>query len=247
MARRRLDAEMVHRGLVDDIESARHAIEQQLVVISGAPAFKPDTLVAPEQELRLVHGARFVSRGGDKLDGALEELALDVDGRRCIDIGAGSGGFTDCLLQRGAEHVVAVDVGFGQFDWRLRSDPRVTLKERTNFRTAEVESLEGPVDLVVADLSFIGLKGLIGKIVAISKERADWVLLVKPQFEAPRSDVGDGVVTDPAVWQSSIDSVSEAIVASGWRVSQVVASRLKGAQGNQEFFVHAVRATEARP
>ncbi|HVL52418.1 MAG TPA: TlyA family RNA methyltransferase [Actinomycetota bacterium] len=237
MARRRLDTEMVARGLADDLEAAHRAIDARAVIIDGAPGLKPGTLVSSDSHISVDTGRRFVSRGGDKLDGALEDFGLDVAGLRCLDAGAGSGGFTDCLLRRGAAEVVAVDVGYGQFDYRLRTDPRVTLYERTNVR--EVPD-KGPYDLVVGDLSFVSLRSLARTLAELAGGSGVCLLLVKPQFEVPREQVGPGgIVTDPVARQEAIRATVQALDAQGLGAAGVAASRLKGAAGNQEFFVMA--------
>lgn len=182
---------------------------------------------------------RFVSRGGDKLDAALDVFGIDVAGVVALDAGASTGGFTDCLLSRGARHVIAADVAYGQLDWRLRTDPRVTVMERTNVRSLD---LEEPVDLVVADLSFISLATVADALVGAAREHAPLVLLVKPQFEAPRSSVPrGGVVTDTLVWRSAVRSVVDAYRARGCGLRGVAPSPLPGPKGNREFFVHLVR------
>ncbi|MGH2812475.1 MAG: TlyA family RNA methyltransferase [Actinomycetota bacterium] len=240
MIRRRLDREMIRRGLVRTREDALRLIENRQVLVQGAFAVKPTTLIARDASLHVLPSEhRFVSRGGDKLEGALEDLGVSVEGKRCLDAGAGTGGFTDCLLARGASHVTAVDVGYGDFDWRLRNDPRVTLWERTNLRRAEGDSLGGPFGLVVADLSFISLKMVLDPLVAAGSD-ADFLLMVKPQFEAPRDEVGEGgIVRDPAVWGRALRAVAAALTERGLRMSAVVPSRVLGARGNQEFFVLA--------
>ena len=244
MTRRRLDTEMVSRGLAKDVHAARLAIETRTVTIDGAPGLKAGTLVSPTSRIGLVAVRRFVSRGGDKLDGALDDFGMDVAGMRVLDAGAGSGGFTDCLLQRGAASVEAVDVGYGQFDWSLRTDPRVTLHERTNIRRVPVGS--GPFDLIVGDLSFVSLRSLARTLAGLAGATAACVLLVKPQFEGRREEVGPGgVVSDPNVWESAIRSAVDALQAEGLGTTAVAASRLKGVSGNQEFFLLARPGTEA--
>lgn len=236
---------MVARGLVDDVEAARAAIDSRTVTIDGAPGLKAGTLVSDTSRITLNTGRRFVSRGGDKLCGALDDFALDVTGKRCLDAGAGSGGFTDCLLQRGAASVVAVDVGYGQFDWSLRTDPRVTLYERTNVRQVPER---GPFDLIVGDLSFVSLRSLARTIADLAGTTAACVLLVKPQFEGRREDVGPGgVVSDPLVWAGAIRSAAGALNESGLGTVSVAPSRLKGATGNQEFFLLARPGAEMDP
>lgn len=246
MARRRLDTEMVARGLVDDVDAARRAIDSRTVTIDGAPGLKAGTLVSDSSRISLEPGRRFVSRGGEKLDGALDDFGIHVTGMRCLDAGTGSGGFTDCLLQRGAGSVVAVDVGYGQFDWSLRTDSRVTLHERTNVR--HVPDDAGPFDLIVGDLSFVSLRSLAGTLSHLAGSTAACVLLVKPQFEGRREEVGPGgIVTDPLVWEGSIRSAVDALDARGLGTVAVAPSRLKGATGNQEFFILARPGVTADP
>lgn len=240
MKRRRLDLELIARGLAADPQQAQELIDARRVTVSGSLDVRPSTQVASGDDIHLAAPSRFVSRGGDKLDAALADFGVDVAGRRCLDAGAGSGGFTDCLLTRGAAHVVAVDVGYGQFDWGLRVDPRVRLLERTNVRLVEPGQLGEPFGVVVADLSFISLGAVLGPLVASAAPAADFVLLVKPQFEAPAADVGPGgVVRDPDVWRRTLGSVTGALGDHGLGVAGIVAARPPGAKGNREFFVHA--------
>jgi 23S rRNA (cytidine1920-2'-O)/16S rRNA (cytidine1409-2'-O)-methyltransferase len=187
-------------------------------------------------------GRRFVSRGGDKLDSALAELALDVTGMRALDAGASTGGFTDCLLRRGAREVVAVDVAYGQLAWELRNDPRVTVIERTNVRTLDPARI-GAVDLVVADLSFISLAALTPALSAWMASHL--VLMVKPQFELPRERVPrGGVVTETVAWVDAMHAVARAYRAAGYALGGAVPSPLVGPKGNREFFLHLQRGGE---
>jgi 23S rRNA (cytidine1920-2'-O)/16S rRNA (cytidine1409-2'-O)-methyltransferase len=180
-----------------------------------------------------------VSRGGEKLDAALERFDVDVAGRRCLDAGASTGGFTDCLLQRGAAEVVAVDVGYGQLHERLRSDERVRNLERTNVRAIEPATIGGPVAVTVADLSFISLRTVLPALLAATEPEGDLVLLVKPQFEAGRQEAsrGKGVIRDPAVWRRVLEDVRSAAVSQGATMMEAMASPLQGADGNVEFLV----------
>lgn len=172
------------------------------------------------------------------MDGALRRFSIRTEGRRCLDAGAGSGGFTDCLLKHGAAGVVAVDVGYGQFDWKLRNDPRVELHERTNIRTIEPASLGAPFDLIVCDLSFISITAVISTLVAVAGPGADMLLMVKPQFEAPRRSVPTGgVVKDSAVWAEAMRKVATATLAQGWGIAGVAPSVIAGVKGNREFFM----------
>lgn len=218
--------------------------------MSGMPATRPATLVSGDTPIGLARPAkRFVSRGGDKLDRALERIHVTVDGRTWLDAGASTGGFTDCLLQRGATAIVAVDVGYGQFDWSLRNDERVHLLERTNVRALTAADLPVPVDAVVADLSFISLAVVMGALVgAAPADGADFVLLVKPQFEAGRENVGKGgVVRDPAEWRRALGAVTEAARDAGVGLAGAAPSELPGPAGNREFFVHLRRGAAASP
>jgi len=182
---------------------------------------------------------RFVSRGGDKLDAALDAFGLDVTGMRALDAGASTGGFTDCLLTRGAREVVAVDVAYGQFAWTLRNDPRVRLVERTNVRTITAETA-GSLDVLVADLSFISLAALADVFARLGP--AAMVLMVKPQFELPRDRVPKGgVIREPDAWIEAMEAVARAYRAGGYALSGVVPSPLVGPKGNREFFLHLVR------
>jgi 23S rRNA (cytidine1920-2'-O)/16S rRNA (cytidine1409-2'-O)-methyltransferase len=239
LTRKRLDEELVSRGLVTDTPTAQHIIDDHRVLIDDSFAFNYATRVSPKSNIKLLPPeGRFVSRGGHKLQGALEDLNIEVSGKRCLDAGAGTGGFTDCLLQNGAASVTAVDVGYGQFDWKVRSDAKVRVIERTNIRTADPQSLGGPYDLVVADLSFISLDAVASNLSELVAADGDLLALVKPQFEAEREDVGRrGVVTNPRVWGAALSKAADSFERRGLAVCEVVPSRLKGAEGNQEFFV----------
>lgn len=241
-SRRRLDAELVRRGLVSGRGEAQALIDAHRVLVNGAVAEKSARQIAPGDQV-VISGPppRFVGRGGLKLDHALEAFAVDVTGRRALDAGASTGGFTDCLLQRGAAHVVAVDVGHGQLHERLRDEPRVTNLERTNIRHIDVDAIGGPVELVVGDLSFISLRLVIDSLVSVCQPGAPMVLLVKPQFEAGKAEVsrGRGVITDPAVWERVRAEVADAFAAAGCTVHGWTDSPITGADGNREFLVHA--------
>jgi 23S rRNA (cytidine1920-2'-O)/16S rRNA (cytidine1409-2'-O)-methyltransferase len=242
----------VKRGLVESRSEAAELISAGRVLVSGAVADKAARLVAPGDPLVVCGPApRFVSRGGEKLDAALERFGVAVEGRAVLDAGASTGGFTDCLLQRGAASVVAVDVGHGQLDPRLRQDPRVVVVERFNVRQATPGALGGHrFDLVSADLSFISLRSVAGALLGMAGEGADVVVLVKPQFEVGRQAVsrGKGVVRDPGLWVSALDGVLSAFASAGAAVMGVMVSPLHGARGNVEFLVHlrAARSPEAR-
>lgn len=249
MVRRRLDAELVRRGLASSRTEAQRAVRRGLVLVRGRQADKPSTLVDDSEPVDVAAPPRrFVSRGGEKLDAALSRFTIAVRGRRCLDAGASTGGFTDRLLMGGADHVVALDVGYGQLAWMLREDERVTVLERTNVRNLTADDLPYAPDLVVADLSFISLTLAIPPLAAVTGGGGDLVLLVKPQFEAGKASVGrGGVVRDPVVWRACIGSVADAVVDAGFAPSGVMASPVRGPAGNVEFFLHAVDARSAVP
>jgi len=209
--------------------------------VGGAPADKASRMVGAGEPVEILDPPpRFVSRGGDKLAAALDTFALDVDGRRALDAGASTGGFTDCLLAAGAVRVVAVDVGHGQLHPRVRDDPRVDVRERVDVRTITRGEF-GQFDLVVADLSFISIRSVLDALIGVSDDGADLVLLVKPQFEAGKveADRGRGVIKDPAVWRSVLEAVEGALLARGAVIIGWMVSPVRGAKGNVEFFVHA--------
>ncbi len=240
--RRRLDADLVRRGLATSRTDGQSLIDEHRVLVNGAVAEKPSRLVAAGDQV-VVSGppAKFVSRGGLKLEHALNVFGVDVVGLRVLDAGASTGGFTDCVLQRGAAHVVAVDVGHGQLHERLRADSRVRNLERTNARGLTVDAIGGPVDLIVGDLSFISLRLVIAPLVSVCKPGQSMVLLVKPQFEAGRAEVsrGRGVITDPEVWVRVQTEIEQAFVKAGCEVAGWTDSPITGADGNREFLVHA--------
>ncbi len=236
--RERLDERLVAEGLAETRSRAQALIRSGRVLVDETPVEKPGTSVRREASLR-VRGseARFVSRGGEKLAGALADLGLDPAGRRCLDVGASTGGFSDCLLQAGARHVVAVDVGYGQLAARLRADPRVFVLERTNARMLDPDALPGPIDLVVADVSFISLRLLLPRLLAVAPA-AELLLLVKPQFEVGRGQVGKGgVVRDEGLRAAAVASVRGSAEALGYRLLGQAESRLAGPKGNREVFL----------
>lgn len=237
--RRRLDHELVRRGLVDSRSRASEAIAAGRVLVDGAPTDRPARQVSPAEHVT-VEGEprRFVSRGGEKLDAALVAFPIAVAGRRALDVGASTGGFTDCLLQHGAAHVHAVDVGRGQLAWSLRSDPRVTLLERTNARHLQSDAVDGPVPLAVADVSFISLRTIAPALARVTTPDADLVLLAKPQFEVGRGRVPrGGVVRDPAVHADVLTTLAVGLAEAGLPVVTATASPLRGADGNREFLL----------
>jgi 23S rRNA (cytidine1920-2'-O)/16S rRNA (cytidine1409-2'-O)-methyltransferase len=219
------------------------AIRAGKVRVGGRPVVKAGTLVLADEPITLAAPARrFVSRGGEKLDAALDRFELDVRGRDALDAGASTGGFTDCLLARGAARVLAVDVGYGQLAWSLREDPRVVVLERTNVRNLRPRDLPFLPSVVTADLSFISLRLAIPGLVRCAQPGAEFVFLVKPQFEAGREQVdGRGVVADPAAWEAAVRSVADVVRESGLHPLEVMASPLLGPAGNAEFFLSAHR------
>jgi 23S rRNA (cytidine1920-2'-O)/16S rRNA (cytidine1409-2'-O)-methyltransferase len=239
MARRRLDAELVHRKLFTSRSAAQAAITANLVEVDGMVVTKSASQVDPGASIRLVgEQSKYVSRGGMKLEAALDSFAIEVAGKNTIDVGASTGGFTDCLLQRGAAHVCAVDVGYGQLDWRIRQDERVAVFERLNARYLDVAEVGGPFDLVVADLSFISLRTMRESLVGAGTVTADWVLLVKPQFEAGKDQVGKGgIVRDVAVRRRALLAVIDSYAESGVGVRGLIDSPISGAKGNREFLL----------
>ncbi|HET7700792.1 MAG TPA: TlyA family RNA methyltransferase [Candidatus Limnocylindria bacterium] len=239
MARRvRLDQLLVQRSLAPSRERAQALILAGVVRVDGDHVRRSADAVTEDATITLDRGPRFVSRGGEKLDAALEELGLDVAGAVVLDIGSSTGGFTDCLLQRGAARVYAVDVGKGQLEWKLRGDPRVVVMEGVNAR--EGVNLPGPVDLIVADVSFISLRLALPPSFAHLREGGDVIALVKPQFEAGREAVGrGGIVRDPAARAAAVMEVASRFADEGVAVIAVVPSRLPGREGNREIFVHA--------
>jgi 23S rRNA (cytidine1920-2'-O)/16S rRNA (cytidine1409-2'-O)-methyltransferase len=244
----RLDAELVRRELARSREHAADLIESRSVLVSGIPATKPATQVDAETSITL-QGDRddFVSRGGHKLAGALEVFSdVQVSGKVCLDAGASTGGFTDVLLRGGAKLVVAVDVGYGQLAWELRQDPRVKILDRTNIRHLTGEMVGEEIDLVVADLSFISLSLVLPALAAVSKPSADYVLMVKPQFEVGREKLGaGGVVRDPALRRAAVLDVAESAYDVGLGTMGIAASPLPGPAGNVEYFLWLRRGAPA--
>lgn len=242
MSRRRLDAELVRRGLARSRDQAARLIEQGLVKVGGQVAGKPATQVetsAPIVVTEPAAGPEYVSRGGHKLAGALRAFPMvDPAGRRCLDAGASTGGFTDVLLRAGAAQVVAVDVGYGQLAWSLRTDERVTVVERVNIRDLVPEQVGEPPSLVVADLSFISLRLVLAPIQRCVRPDADYLMMVKPQFEVGRERVGSGgVVRDPRLRAEAVREVAAHALTLGLGAEGVTASPLPGPSGNVEYFL----------
>src|SRR3954452_3553243 len=240
MAKVRLDTLLHRRGLFESRARAAASVMAGEVRLGtgGAPAAKPGQLVAEDVALAVDQRPRYVSRGGVKLENALAATGVDPAGRRCLDVGASTGGVTDCLLQRGAAHVVAVDVAYGELDWRLRTDERVTVLERVNARALRCEQLPYAPDLVVADVSFISLTKVLPAVLACCAERFDALAMVKPQFEVGRARVGSGgVVREAADRRSALVAVASAARDSGAAVLGFASSGLPGPKGNRETFV----------
>jgi 23S rRNA (cytidine1920-2'-O)/16S rRNA (cytidine1409-2'-O)-methyltransferase len=240
----------VRRGHATTRERAQADIAAGRVLVGGAVAAKASRQVGADEAI-VLQGAPppFVSRGGEKLAGALDRFGVDPAGRRVLDAGASTGGFSDCLLQRGAAAVVAVDVGYGQLHEKVRADPRVTVRDRTNVRALTLDDVGPPVDLVVADLSFISLRLVLPALVGVCAPGAELVVLVKPQFEAGRAEVsrGRGIVTDPDVWRDVLRTVTRAATDQGIAVAGLMPSPIRGTEGNVEFLLHGRVATGDGP
>lgn len=251
MIRRRLDAELVRRNLARSRETARVLVSDGRVKVNGNLATKPATMVNESDPILVLASdipEDFVSRGAFKLMGALETWPhIQVAGKSCLDAGASTGGFTEVLLRRGAARVIAADVGYGQLDWSLRTDPRVTVADRVNVRHLQPEDLPFTPDLTVADLSFISLTLVLPALVQCTQPSGDLVVMVKPQFEVGKQAVGaGGVVRDPQLQASSVERVATVAYDLGWGTAGVVASSLPGPRGNIEYFLW-LRQDAAQP
>ncbi len=235
-AKRRLDLLLVQRGLAQSREKAQTAILAGDVLVNGEPALRQAAVVPEDVRIELARSPRYVGRGGEKLEHALGAFGLDVDGLVALDVGASTGGFTDCLLQHGAARVYAVDVGYGQLDYRLRQDARVVVLERTNIR--ELTELPEEPQLVTIDVSFIGLEKVLPAVMRLLRPRGRIVALVKPQFQARRHEVGKGgVVKDPQVHAAVLGRIVAWAADQGLRFGGLTTSPLRGPAGNKEFFV----------
>ena len=247
-AKSRLDVLLVERGLASSRERARALVLAGRVLVREQKIDKPGVSVAIDSALRILGDEMpYVSRGGFKLEAALAHWKIVVHGRACVDVGASTGGFTDCLLQHGAAHVTAVDTGFGQIAMKLRNDPRVQLMERTNARLLEPNSLRvsagiPELSLLVMDVSFISATLLLGPVFAAAASLVEAVVLVKPQFEAGREYVGKGgIVRDPTGHEVAVERIAECVRELGWTVEGVIPSPITGAEGNKEFLLYARR------
>ena len=240
MAKTRLDQLVVERGLARSRSHARSLILSGVVLVNEERRDKAGDLVRPDATIRLKKEAgRFVSRGGDKLEGALSAFDVSVEGRVALDVGASTGGFTDCLLQRGAKRVIAVDVGYGQIAWTLRKDPRVEVVDRCNIRYLDRDHFVEPPDLATIDVSFISLEKVLPRVYLLLRSPREVVALVKPQFEVGRQGLGKGgVVRDPVQHKAALEKIERHAEDQGFHRLGSVVSPLLGAKGNREFFLH---------
>jgi 23S rRNA (cytidine1920-2'-O)/16S rRNA (cytidine1409-2'-O)-methyltransferase len=235
----RLDVMLAERGLAESREKAQALVLAGEVLVNGVKAQKPGQSVAPDASLEVLSRPPYVGRGGLKLAAALERFGLAVAGRVCLDVGASTGGFTDCLLQHGAARVHAVDVGAGQIDWKLRSDPRVILHERLNARYLRPEDIGEPIGLAVCDVSFISVTLILPAVTPLLQTNGEMVILVKPQFEVGREQVGKGgIVRDPELHRSACDRIESAVRQMNYR-TDIIDSPILGAEGNKEFLLYA--------
>jgi len=236
VAKRRIDSLLIERGLVNSQAKAQALIMAGEVVVAGKAAINPGTLVAEEAAITILEPPPFVSRGGIKLEHALDQFQLDVSAKVVADIGASTGGFTDCLLKQGASRVYAIDVGYGQLDYRLRQDPRVAVMDRVNARYPV--SLPEKVDLATIDVSFISVEKVIPPVAQLLKDSGHLLVLIKPQFEAKREEVGKGgVIKEPIVHARVLGRFIAWVIEHRFRLGGLVASPILGASGNKEFFV----------
>lgn len=242
IGKKRLDLRLVELGLAESRQRAQALILAGKVRVGGQRADKAGTRVGVDLPIELMGGTlRYVSRGGLKLEGALADFQMDLAGAICLDIGSSTGGFTDCLLQAGAARIYAVDVSTAQLAWKLRQDARVVSVER-NARHLKPAHIGEAVELITVDLSFISVSKVIPALVPLARAGAEFLVLIKPQFELDRGDVGKGgIVRDPRLHERAIERVRRALEDAGLRVLGVAPSRVKGAEGNQEFFLHARR------
>lgn len=235
----RLDVWLVERGFFACAEDAARAVYAREVRVGDVYPTSPATLVAPDADVFVRGRKRFVSRGGEKLQGALDAFGISVEGKRCIDVGSSTGGFSDCLLKAGAAHVVCVDVNYGQLAWEVRNNPRVDVFERTNIRQVAPACLGAPFDVIVIDVSFIGLTALAGTLAALAAPGTVLLALVKPQFESQRGETQGGVVVDPLVRKRVLCEVEDALVGVGFHIEGSCESPITGPKGNVEYVVYA--------
>jgi 23S rRNA (cytidine1920-2'-O)/16S rRNA (cytidine1409-2'-O)-methyltransferase len=237
VAKKRIDVLLVERELAETRQRAQALIMAGDVHVNGRVVLKPGTTVPVDADISLRQPLKYVSRGGLKLEGALDAFQIGVSGKVCADVGASTGGFTDCLLQRGAARVYAIDVGYGQLAWKLRADARVVVMDRVNIR--HLPSLPEPIELATIDASFISLQLILPTVKSLLQPHGEVVALVKPQFEAGREQVGKGgIVRDPKVHRAVLEKITRFAIEKEWRVLGIGRSPLAGAEGNVEFFVH---------
>jgi 23S rRNA (cytidine1920-2'-O)/16S rRNA (cytidine1409-2'-O)-methyltransferase len=235
----RLDVMLAERGLAESREKAQALVLAGEVLVDGVKARKPGQSVSPEADLKVLQRPLYVGRGGLKLEAAIDRFNIQVSGRVCLDVGASTGGFTDCLLQRGAARVHAVDVGAGQLDWKIRTDPRVILHERVNARYLRYEDIGEPVGLAVCDVSFISMTFILPALGPLLQPAGEMVILVKPQFEVGKEQVGKGgIVRDPVLHRSACERVESAVRQMGYK-TDIIESPILGAEGNKEFLLYA--------
>lgn len=240
MKKQRLDEILVEQGCFPDADAVLRAVMAREVRVDDVYVSSAAIKVLPDADIFVKNARAFVSRGGHKLQGALNGFKVDVSGLRCIDIGSSTGGFTDCLLQAGASEVTCVDVNYGQLAWPVRQDPRVRVFERTNIRLASPEDLGAPFDVIVCDLSFIGMASLAGVFASLAHEETIFLGLIKPQFESRQGETDGGIVVDVAVRERVIAEVKEALIEVGFQVEGVIESPIKGSSGNIEYLVYAL-------
>jgi 23S rRNA (cytidine1920-2'-O)/16S rRNA (cytidine1409-2'-O)-methyltransferase len=235
----RLDVMLTERGLAESREKAQALVLAGEVLINGVKAQKPGQSVAADADLQVLRRPPYVSRGGQKLEAAIDRFQIKVTDRICLDVGASTGGFTDCLLQRGAARVHIVDVGSGQLDWKLRSDPRVVLHERLNARYLRFDDIGERIDLAVCDVSFISVTLILPALTPLLQPDAEMVILIKPQFEVGRDQIGKGgIVRDPALHSSACERVENVVRQMNYK-TDIIESPILGAEGNKEFLLYA--------
>ena len=239
--KQRLDQALVDRGLIESREKARALILAGSVLVNGQKVDKAGAAVASNSTIELLERPKYVSRGGLKLEAALEDFHVDASGKVCLDVGSSTGGFTDCLLQHGAARVYAIDVGTGQLDWKLRNDPRVIVQEQVNARRLSREQVPEPIAIGVCDVSFISVTMILPAMAPLLADNGEMVILVKPQFELERRQVGKGgIVRDPELHALACKRVQDAAEALGFR-TKLMPSPILGAEGNREFLLHGRR------
>jgi 23S rRNA (cytidine1920-2'-O)/16S rRNA (cytidine1409-2'-O)-methyltransferase len=242
--KQRLDELLVEQGIFPTTDAVLRAVIAREVRVDDVYVQSAAIKVSPEAEIYIKHGKNFVSRGGYKLQGALDAFEVNVKGLRCIDIGSSTGGFTDCLLKADAAEVTCVDVNYGQLAWQIRNSPKVKVFERTNIRLVKPESLGAPFDVLVCDLSFIGMASLAPVFASLSKVGSIFLGLIKPQFESKQGETDGGIVVEESVRKRVVEEVQEALTEEGFCVQGIVESPIKGTSGNIEYLIYAIYAAE---